>query len=1095
MLIFNKNKSLTNSGNTLLRVIKMTTFFSFLGLLVQGMLFSFLFALPAASGQGLKDVNVTISAYNVTFEQILKEIEDKTDFKFFYVKNEVPLKEKVTIDVTNESLYNLLRSVAGQYRLVFQRINNQIIIKKSASPQSEKTLVVEDSVKIKGRIIDASTKKPLPGANAQIVSLHVGAATDLKGNYSFNLPSNIGSGQTIQVKVSYIGYKPQTKNVVIAGNTVLVDFALEPDIFLSNQIVVTGIASKRAKSVAEVSVARVDAEKLTNKQVYTTFNELISGKVSGVQVTQTSGTLGSGFRFFVRGGGGLNGNGQPIIFIDGVRADNSEINLFFNSGQTVSNMATVDPDNIANIEVLKGPAAAGMYGTDASNGVVLITTKTGQLKPGGGISFNYKFVYGNNEPGFKYDPNLYFNADIMNNGLLRTGLLKSHYFNVSGGNSFIRYFASYQRKNEEGITGNNYHTRNAGRINLTSYPSDKLVLKINASYSQNALTRPLSDDAVLGYNWAVLMFAKPFRLYDSVAVVNTKNRVLDNRFIGSGQITWTPIKNLTIFGNFGIDRTDYREDETLPQGYRYWLGTIGRRIIATTKPTNYSYDFNVKYFFSPLKDLSISSVFGAQLFERQNRGTLQERRGFSSPLLMDIQAGSDLINSSETAFNSRQAGIYTSHTLSYQDRFFATLGLRQDYASAVGQNAPSIIYPQASFAVRLDKFGFFPDLFNLFKFRTAYGESGQLPLLTDTQRLLYTAGGTAYGTGAIINSVGNTAIEPERVKEFEVGLDMEFLNNYSLETTYYRTYVSNSILGVPSSPSSGFGGFNTPENVGTVKGYGIELLFQANPIRTQNFDLSMSFIWNWQKNEVTDLAGLGPLTAPYAVNVDQVGMPRHEFFAYRNPGAKFDAKGVYAGPQDAVRTDLGNPIPDNTGSFTLNIRFFKNFSLYGLADWAIGNKVFSILRDFAIARGGYKPYYVMAAKLGLTQYSGTTPVNFNDYKPLTPGTPEYIALANQFAQMDPSNRGNFIYDADFFAIRELSLTYDFTDLLKSTNIISRYIKGIRTGFSVRNLLRISKYKDGDFEVNAGGGYTNTWGVDYGTLPQFRVYSFFLQVSI
>ncbi len=290
-------------------------------------------------------------------------------------------------------------------------------------------------------------------------------------------------------------------------------------------------------------------------------------------------------------------------------------------------------------------------------------------------------------------------------------------------------------------------------------------------------------------------------------------------------------------------------------------------------------------------------------------------------------------------------------------------------------------------------------------------------------------------------------------------------------------------------------GINRPSNIGKVKGQGLEFLLQANPIRTKNYDLSMGFIWNWQKNEVTDLSGLGPLVAPYAVSVDAVGLARHQFFAFQNPGATFDANGVYSGPQAAVRTDLGSPIPNHTGSFTLNFRFLKNFNFYGLADWAKGNRVFSILRAFSASRGGYKPFFVMAARLGLKDDWGwNSQIDFDDYTPLTPGTPEYIELAHEFARQNPSNRGNHIYDADFFVLREISLSYDFTDLLRRSNITSN-LKGVRSGFSIRNVLRSSKYEDGDFEVNAGGGFNGTWGVDYGTLPQARIYNFFLQVSI
>jgi len=1104
MFYFNNIKSLLEGDNKLLGIVKMTIYFSFLGLLLQGMLLNFLIAVPT-SGQDLKDVKITMNVSNVTFEQALQLIEAKTDFKFFYLENEVPLKEQITVDVTNESLYNLLKDFAEQYGLVFQRINNQILIKKASAPESESSLVMQENVTVKGRVIDATTREPLPAANIVAVSLTVGAATDKDGNYSFMLPTSVQQGQTVQIKASYVGYKSQTKDIVISSNTIEVNFELQTDVFSSEQIVVTGVASKREKSVSEVSVARIDAEELSSKQVYSSFDQLLAGKVSGVEITKSNGNLGGSYRFFMRGGGGLNGNGQPLIFIDGVRADNSQIFLFGYNDQPVSNMSSLDPDNIANIEVLKGPAAAAMYGTDASNGVVLITTKSGQLQPGGsGFSINYKLEYGSGEPAFKYDPNLYFGANVMND-VLRTGLMKTNYINVSGGNSLLRYYASFNSSNNEGIHPLNNENLNEGQLNLTAFPSKNLTIKLNANYSQDNLNKPESDDQTLGLNWEILMFPKPWRVYsslsnptnDSVSILSIKDNIWKNRFIGGTQVTWTPISNLEIFGSFGVDATTYREQEILPPSTHNWTNGSGDVTIATFEPTNYSYQVNATYNYSPLDGLNISSVVGAQLYERWTKNLFLERENFSTSLIQNIQAGSLIIDATQGALNTRQAGIYTSHTISYQDKYFATLGLREDFASAIGQDAPSILYPQASFAIRLDRLGVLPEAFNLFKLRAAYGESGQLPGVTDGQLRLYTAGGTAYGTGALITSVGNPSIKPERVKEFEFGLDAEFLNNYSIEITHYNTYVSNSILGIPNSPSSGLSYWSTPSNIGTVKGQGIELLLQAEPVRTPDFDLNMKFIWNWQKNEVTNLGPLNQISAPYAVNYDIVGYPLNEFYAYYNPGAKFNADGTYAGPQDAIRGDLGSPIPNHTGSFSLNITLFKNLSLYAMANWALNVKVFSILRDFAAGRGGYKPYYVMAYQLGdqarISQLESWG-VHLN-VQPLTPGTPEYISVANEYARMNPSNRGNFIVPADYFALREVSISYDFTDLLRNSNIISDYVKGLSVGFSATNLFRVSKYEDGDFEVNGGAVFNNTWNVDYGTLPQIRSYTFFLRVSI
>src|SRR5690606_11800736 len=142
--------------------------------------------------------------------------------------------------------------------------------------------------------------------------------------------------------------------------------------------------------------------------------------------------------------------------------------------------------------------------------------------------------------------------------------------------------------------------------------------------------------------------------------------------------------------------------------------------------------------------------------------------------------------------------------------------------------APSIIYPQASFAVRLDNFGFLPDFMNLMKLRAAYGESGQLPSARDTKRLLWAAAGTAYGPGAIPTQMGNPGLEPERIKDMEFGVDAELANRLSLELTYYRQNAENSIVGKPNSPSTGFGNIIVPYNIGRARSQGIEAMLGAD---------------------------------------------------------------------------------------------------------------------------------------------------------------------------------------------------------------------------------------------------------------------------
>ena len=197
--------------------------------------------------------------------------------------------------------------------------------------------------------------------------------------------------------------------------------------------------------------------------------------------------------------------------------------------------------------------------------------------------------------------------------------------------------------------------------------------------------------------------------------------------------------------------------------------------------------------------------------------------------------------------------------------------------------------------------------------------------------MLWGATSGAYGGGATVVNIGNTEIKPERIKEFEFGIDAEFLRMFSLEFTYYVQNADNSIVGFNNPPTTGLTASSVPYNIGSIKSSGFESLLQANLLTSPDFGLDLSFIWNYQTNEVTSLGGAQPIFDGFNQNVIKEGLPKHEFYMVKVMGAKFDANGAYAGVDVSTdRYDFGNPIPSHTGSFTINFRFLKNFNLYVL---------------------------------------------------------------------------------------------------------------------------------------------------------------------
>lgn len=952
----------------------------------------------------------------------------------------------------------------------------------------------QGTFRIKGKVTDAKTGEPLIGASVVLKPGNVGAASDLDGNYTFEVSGSLAKNQTGELTASFVNYKKQSVKVTLDGKDITQNFVLKEDVFQNEEIVVTGIASKTSKSVAEIAVGRVSAADLQQINTYGSLSQLVQGKVSGVQLTTSSGNVGSGWRFYVRGGGGLNGDGQPTIYVDGVRIDNTEFIGYAVGGQGISTLSNLNTNDIEKIEFLKGPAAAAMYGTSGSNGVVLITSKSGKLRGSANlpISVDYKYNYGFNEKIYKYKSEDFLSFNDANSNFQR-GPIQEHNLSVAGGFSTLKYFASYENRNEDGILPSTSGKRNSLRLKLNAVPTEKLTVVFSGSYTTSDLRRPNNDNIIYGFLGNTLIYPESYAFLAKNSMYAFEDRHKIKTFLGSINANYAPIENLEVFGSVGLENTDYNQQRLSPYGYDFGglIGTKGEKAIFQRNNTSYTYDFNAKYRYKIFDDINVTSIVGGQFFDKAVSSTNIVGQQFGTNYITSIGSAGSITGYGEASSNTREGGIFTEHNLNYLDQYFLTLAIRRDYSSVFGTQAPGVTYPKASFALRLDKYDFLPSFFNLAKIRAAYGENGQLPGLLDGTPYIWATEKGGYGGGAVLSSLGNSAIEPERIKEIEIGFDTELFNQISLELSYYKQYAKNSIVGFPLSSSTGKTASSLPFNVGALENSGLESLIQYHPIRSSEYDLELDLIWNYQSNKITDLGGAQPIYAGFnSSNTIQPNLPRSEFYSFEVLGALFDANGKYAGVKTSTdRISLGNPIPKHTGSFTVNFKFLKNFTLYVATEFALNFQMYNYTKAFGANTGNNPDVNRYRAMLGLSElYPGVAP---KDITPFTPNTPDYVATANKLAKVNGSYVANYIEDADYFTVRELSFSYDFTDLMNEYGL-SGYLKYISAGFSVRNLLRFTKYSGSDVEINAFGARSVARGTDFLTLQTPRTVNFWVR---
>jgi TonB-dependent SusC/RagA subfamily outer membrane receptor len=946
---------------------------------------------------------------------------------------------------------------------------------------------------VKGKITDATTQETLPAATVTLTpegqpsAKKIGAISKKDGTY---LISNVPAGK-YNFKVTYIGYKTyQTALQVDAGAEIVRDVALTPDVKGLEEVVVTGVVNKRFKSESEVAVSTVEAAELTESKSYGDLSQLLAGKASGVHMMASSGNVGSGVRFDVRSGGGLNGSGQPVIYIDGVRIENRELinGVDLTGGQSFSSIANLVPQDIQSIDILKGPAASALYGTSGENGVVVIKTKSGQQ--GGTLTapnYEYHLNTGWNSQAEKYTNSVLTYKDA--NAIFHTGPFVEQLIDLAGSSTAFKYYASFSSRNEDGIIQNNTLKRNGVRANFSVYPSEEVTLNIATNYVITKTGLPPNDNNIEGFLGNTLLLGPPavgnpasYNFTDSASIVGIQNNNDMRNFLGSLEALYNPITDLTLRALFGYSGMSSRIDQIHPASLPYQGLPSGSRYVQEQNGDNMNIDLSAGYNWKLASDIFATTTIGMQTYWTTSHSLDLSKQDFPSALITNIGAATKFLSGDETFFDAREAGLFLAQDFNFNNIYLLTLGVRNDYASSVGQSAPSIFYPRAGFAVQLNKLDILPESFNLFKLRTAYGESGSLPGPLDGSNLLWQGTQSGAGTGATVSILGNPSIEPERIREFEVGLEAELNNAYGIDFTYFIQRANKSIVGYLNGSSTGQTNSPTPLNIGAIDGSGFEATVYARLFRTADYQLDLNFQWAYAINEVKSLGGTPSIIQNE--NAIVVGQPRAAFWGKAVRGALFNSDGTYAGPnEDSVASFLGNPVAPNAGSFSFNFRFLKNFSVYALADWTIGGTIHNLTRTFQTQFLNDAEYNKLLAQLALFPQADTT------VRALTPGTPEYTAAANRFAQLDYSKPGAIGYyeSSDNLRIREISVGYNFTDLILGAQE-KPIIKALNVSIGVRNLKIFKSYSGPDVEINTEGSSRTIYrGQDFLTLQNPRVF--------
>ncbi|MEO5816465.1 MAG: SusC/RagA family TonB-linked outer membrane protein [Gemmatimonadaceae bacterium] len=941
---------------------------------------------------------------------------------------------------------------------------------------------------VSGVVVDTRSNELLPGVQVVVTGGAQGAVTDVRGRFRV---SGL-TGDSVTLRAARIGYRPVTRRVRVGDANVRFEL-LASATQLEATVVLGAPVGVQARSIGNV-VEHVHAAEIVRTAPVTSVAQLLNGRAPGVVLQNSSGMIGAGPRIKIRGGASLSLSSEPLLYVDGVRVDNS---VGTGPGAMVSRLNDIDPATIESIEIIKGPAASTLYGTEASNGVIQITTKRGA--GGGGAVITSTIRQGTNWfmnaedrfPTYFYrDPtsgtvtsgNLLTMERLRGTPVLRTGRAQEYALDARGGGANVDYYAAGTYADNTGIEPTNGEQRANGRVNLGFTPRDSLTITLNQGIviNRTRLSNGSDGSSVLTQAlWGGLsLLNTPTRGFLSTppeAVWAATERSLDvNRYTGSIALNHRPMSWLAHRFTAGLDLTDQTGSILTPlmgpdlsRFYSNFTAsgskTIDRRTTFYT-----TMDYSATATRSLGSALSSVSSVGAQFYRKTVRIEALSGQTFPAAGVTTIAGAATRLGSDDIVENTT-AGVFVQQQVAWKNRFFLTAALRGDDNSAFGENFNFVTYPKlsASWVVNEEPFFHVPAVSAL-KLRAAYGASGKQPDAFAAVRTFGPRTGPG-GTAAVTpQSIGNPDLGPERGTELELGVDIGLLDDrVSAGATFYNNKTTDAILLRPAAPSNGFPGAQYV-NAGEVASHGIELMLRGRAIERPRFALDLSGTYSTNSSEIKDLGDLS-FIARREISGYKTGYPVDAFFLKRVVSANLTSTGTAAdilcdgGPgvapmscSSAPRVFAGRSTPARQASFTSTITLLNRFRLSGLLDY----------------QGGFKKFN--------KDYWNRCPwgIDGNCPERVYPEQFDPVRIA-EIQLGDLGTSGSALEDGSFAKLRELSVGYTLP-----ASLVAR--TGARQGIlsiAGRNLHTWTRYTGFDPEALSSQAFdAERWG-DQGALPQ------------
>lgn len=949
---------------------------------------------------------------------------------------------------------------------------------------------------ITGTITDRASGAPIGSAQISIPATRQGTQANDAGVFTIR---NVAPG-AVTIRVQMIGFEPREQTVTVtAGGTATVNVALNRSAIALSEVVVTATGETRKRELGN-SIATIDTAQVA-RQAANDPQQILAGSTPGVTVLANSGQSGAGGTIMLRGANSISQGNNPLIYIDGVRVYSGTTPNSGQGRQFVNPLNDIAAGDIERIEVVEGPSATTLYGTEASGGVIQIFTKHGidgqHWSAGTSLGFNNMGHVGpSSDPtGLGVNecsgPDLVTGAGVhyidttcpSSGSWLHNGGIRRFDASVRGGTNAVTYFVSGNTNSDEGVLPIGSNRDRTLRFNTTFMATPKLHFDVSSAIAHRIVTFYPDGNNAAGVLLNLSRRAgSGFRgtgcstdasvaclLNDSLFTLQSKNTT--DHFTSGGTLSYQPTERLSARVNLGYDNYSSDITDIRPLGYiltptgSYGETLWNQQLLTADVSGQYKQPIGTRWNFT-------TSV-GAQSFDSRLHSTSLSASNFAAPGTPVLTTGSIRTINSASVQRVINAGFFGQEVIGWRDIAFLNVGMRVDGNSAFGKSFGLQSYPKVSLSYVVSDEPFWNlKWLESFKLRGALGESGKAPGAFDAVRtwtpVAANNGQPAFSTG----SIGNPDLGPERTREIEAGFDASaFDGRMGVTFTYFTARTMGALIPVQQTPSLGFAGTQL-QNVGELSNHGTETQLTVYPIRNRSVELMTRLNFSTLGSKAGDIGGQ-PITINSVQRVSVIqGLPVPAYYgkAILNPNA-------FADPDTVNNILLGPVFPTKIVSPNVSLRLWNRFIVDALGEWQIGGHNLNAVGYVNSNLQTWQPCY--ATQVKLKAFAAGDANALNDVTALERAKCTLSSTARDLSFWVESNA--------FFKLRSVSLTYDLPKRLAlGWNSASIALAG-------RNLFKATNY-DGTDPENSDETDDRFGRRDYYVFPSSRSFLLTLRVG-